>query len=487
LRSAIATLNLTATRRWQPLGAALVAVATVLALAAAPARASTTFFVRGGGDGHGIGMSQYGAYGYALHGKDYRFILAHYYKGTTLAQSDPNRIVRVLLGSASSFSGASRADGRLALNPRLTYSVRPNANGTLTIVNPAGKAVAQSSAPLSVTGPGPLNLAGQGLYRGALEFRPTGSGVQTVEAVGLDDYVRGVISAEVPASWSSEALKSQAVAARTYAITTNVGGASYDVYPDTRSQMYRGVAAETASTDAAVAATRGQVVTYHGLPVVTYFFNSSGGHTENIENVWIGSAPKPWLKGVDDPYDTAGGDPYHHWGSDLSLDAAAAKLSGLVKGNLIGIRVTKHGSSPRILTADVVGTQGRTSASGTTLQHAFGLLTTNVTFTTISTVGGRTSTWLRKAHLAGNLSLGGVPLVKLVSHLVSGHVPVLHGTVFPGRSGAPIAVQLNRNGAWRTVERAQLGQGGRYDVLLPGPGTYRVSYNGLNGPSVSLG
>ena len=91
----------------------------------------------------------------------------------------------------------------------------------------------------------------------------------TVDAVGLDDYVRGVIAAEMPSSWSPEALKTQAVAARTYAITTNVGGGFYDLYPDTRSQMYRGVSAETPATDAAVAATAGQVVTYNGTPAVT--------------------------------------------------------------------------------------------------------------------------------------------------------------------------------------------------------------------------
>jgi len=156
----------------------------------------------------------------------------------------------------------------------------------------------------------------------------------------LDDYVRGVISAEMPSSWSAEALKAQAVAARTYAITTSVGGAGFDLYSDTRSQMYTGVSAETASTDAAVAATRGQVVTFNGAPAVTYFFSSSGGHTENIQDVWPGSTPEPWLVGVSDPYDGAGGDPYHQWTYQLSLPEATAKLSGLVKGMLRGIQVT---------------------------------------------------------------------------------------------------------------------------------------------------
>src|SRR2546421_3431507 len=106
--------------------------------------------------------------------------------------------------------------------------------------------------------------------------------------------------------------------------------------------MYTGVAAETPSTDAAVAATRRQVVTYAGQPVVTYFFNSSGGHTENVENVWPGATPEPWLRGVVDRYDTAAGDPYHRWRYQLTPAAAAGKLGSLVHGRLIGIEVVKH-------------------------------------------------------------------------------------------------------------------------------------------------
>ena len=93
-----------------------------------------------------------------------------------------------------------------------------------------------------------------------------------------------MVSRESPSSWPAEALKAQAVAARTYAITTSKAGDGWDQYADTRSQVYGGVAAETASTNAAVAATRGQVVTYDGEPVVTFFFSTSGGRTENVEN-----------------------------------------------------------------------------------------------------------------------------------------------------------------------------------------------------------
>ena len=88
---------------------------------------------------------------------------------------------------------------------------------------------------------------------------------------------------EMPSLWHSEALKAQAVAARSYALVTDRGGDVFDQYPDTRSQVYRGVSSETSSTNAAVAATAGEVVKYQGKTAVTYFFSTSGGHTENVD------------------------------------------------------------------------------------------------------------------------------------------------------------------------------------------------------------
>ena len=124
----------------------------------------------------------------------------------------------------------------------------------------------------------------------------------TVNAVGLDDYVRGVVSAEMPSNWPQQALDAQAVAARTYAITSHPIGADFDVYDNTSSQMYEGVKAETPASNAAVAATSGQVVEYDGAPVTTYFFASSGGETESVQNVFQ-IAPEAWLVGRPDPYD----------------------------------------------------------------------------------------------------------------------------------------------------------------------------------------
>jgi stage II sporulation protein D len=450
----------------------LISLALALG-AASTARASTIFQITGGGNGHGIGMSQYGAYGYALHGDSYQFILQHYYRGTSLGTTDPNQVIQVLLATGTPrFTGATSA-GRRKLKAGFTYSVRVLANGDLGLFNRAGKKVSQSSSPLTVTGPGPLDLVGHGLYRGAFQFMAVGGTVQTVDAVGLDDYVRGVIAAEMPASWPLAALEAQAVAARTYAISSNVGGNGYQLYPDTRSQMYGGVAAETPASDAAVAATRGQIVTYNGAPATTYFFSSSGGHTENIENVWLGAAPEPWLKGVADPYDGAGGDPYHRWSDRMTIRAATAKLGSLVKGRLKGIRVTKRGVSPRVVSAQVVGTRGTTDVTGPQLQSAFGLMSTWMRFTTIS------ATTIRRGH---------VPRAAY-EHVLS--LPwssaTLSGTVFPYAKRATVAIQVQTRKGWRTVARVRVGFGGGYTVQLAATGSYRVVYDQVAGPTVTIG
>jgi stage II sporulation protein D len=461
----------------------VITAALAATLASAPAAsAAGNFFISGGGDGHGIGMSQYGAYGYALHGKDYRFILGHYYQGTSIGTTNPDQTVRVLIATGSAaFSGASSAGGK-RLKPGHTYSVRAMSDGTLSLYDQNGKKVGQFQSPLRATGPSPLELAGKGSYRGALELRAVGGAVQTVDALGLDDYVRGVVASEMPSSWSPEALKAQAVAARTYAISSNVGGDGYGLYSDTRSQAYGGVAAETPSTDAAVAATRGQIVTYNGAPATTFFSSSSGGYTENVENVWLGSTPEPWLRGVSDPYDGAGGNPYHRWTYTLTLSAAAHDLGSLLKGALVGIEITRHGVSPRVVSAQVVGTRGRTNVTGPQLQGIFGLPSTYMAFSTISSISGVAPT-----------SGGQAPrrtFLQRVQAAIAALAPPprgLHGTVFPARKGAPITIQRGTRRGWRGIGHARLGAGGRYSVRLRQAGRYRLVYHGVAGPAVSLG
>jgi SpoIID/LytB domain protein len=274
----------------------LAALATALAatLLSAGAARATDLVIAGGGYGHGVGMSQEGALGYAEHGASYRTILAHYYTGTAIGAAPANTKVRVMMG---------------------------------------GK----------------------------------------VQKIALETYVRGVVSAEVSSSWPLAALEAQAVASRTYALTAHAGGPKFDVYADTRSQVYRGVAAQTPQTDAAVAATAGQIVSYQGRPAITFFFASSGGLTESVENSFIGTEPSPWLRGVSDPYEK--GD-LHTWRTALSFTAAASRLHGLVRGSFKGIEVLRRGFSPRILTANVLGSGGRTVISGPQLAARLGLYST---------------------------------------------------------------------------------------------------------------
>jgi stage II sporulation protein D len=478
----------------------LTALLLALALPAmAPAKSS--FVIRGAGYGHGIGLSQYGADGYAQHGFDYQTIVGHYYDGTALAQLSSSPTIRVLLESptAPSFSGATQAGDR-TLNPAKTYSVVRAGGGAVALRSPAGRKLETFTGTLRVTGDGPLKLNGlagngvrNGLYRGALEFRAgLFSGVAAINAVGLEDYVSGVVSAESPASWPAAALEAQAVVARSYAITTDAGTSTdgFTAYPDTRSQMYRGVAAEYPSTESAVSSTRGQVVTYQGKPVVTYFFSTSGGKTENVENSFIGALPRPWLQGVDDPFDSVS--PRHRWGPyRMTLAQAGRKLRGLVKGSFRSIKVLQRGFSPRIVRAQVVGSRGVTDVTGPTLRSRFGLYDSWAYFTSITSKKKPAAavTPAQPAQPAGggtaDPNSGGTAPSPPAGSARAGRT-ALAGAITPGRRGAWLRVQRHVGAHWATYAWTKLESHGRYAVRIAGPGTYRVLYRGDAGPSIRV-
>src|SRR4051794_20835218 len=469
----------------------LACVLCCVAAVPAPASAASRFVIRGAGFGHGVGMSQYGAYGFALHGVGYRDILAHYYTGTSIGRVDTGREVRVLLQSPrgkASFAGASRAGDR-RLDPTRTYFVRGRGGDFVDLLSASGRRLARFGAPLRVVGPGALTLRGRagngrvnGAYRGALEFTPgTFGGINAVNAVKLDDYVQGVVPVESPATWPLEALKAQAVAARTYAITTSRGG-FFDQYPDTRSQVYAGVGAEQPASNQAVAATRGEVVTYGGQPVVTYFFSTSGGQTENVENTPLGAEPKPWLRSVDDPYDNLS--PKHRWGPiRMSLPTARRKLRGLVKGRFRGIRVDQRGASPRIMAADIVGSRGSTRVNGATLRARFGLFDTWAYFTSISSGEEPAPDQPPADPFTGGAqppSLLSATLPRPVRH------GALRGRIVPAVRGEPLAVERLGAGGWVQAGVARVGRGGRYRFRVPAAGTYRVRSGDVTGPAVRV-
>jgi stage II sporulation protein D len=219
---------------------------------------------------------------------------------------------------------------------------------------------------------------------------------------------------------------------------------------------------------------------------------------------------------VSDPYDSAGGqNPYYRWSYDLSLQAAAAKLRGLVRGSFIGIRVLQHGASPRIILASVVGSAGTVNVAGYQLEGAFGLMSTWASFTTITTLPGRGTVHQTRRHgsrarprsgggtspgspsggsglgsaaAASGASSGGAGIVSYLQTIraLSRQAPGLHGLIFPAQSGELVQVQQRLGASWSTVTQVRLDSHGGYSLSLSSHGTYRVVYRGLDGPAVGV-
>lgn len=359
--------------------ALLAALAGLLCAAPPPAGATVSWIVHGRGFGHGVGMSAYGAYGYALHGKSYRFILRHYYTGTALGTLPRPRVVRVLLDVSSGdvgFSGATGACGQ-RLDPRRDYEAH-RVGRSVRLRTSGGRPLADCGPKLRAAGGDMIAIAGLGTYRGALEAVPEGSGsLNVVNALAVDQYVKGVIPNESPPSWPIEELRAQAVASRSFALTGGVGGNGFDLYADTRSQVYKGLESEYARSDEAAESTRGQVVEYNGRIAETLFSACSGGHTEDIQDVFGGPAI-PYLQGVPDPYDYYC--PLHTWTLRFTGPEISTKLGAYLDGRLKRVVITKTGAAPRIISAKLVGTGGTTTVSGEQLEVALGGYATWMTF-----------------------------------------------------------------------------------------------------------
>src|SRR5262249_31947375 len=159
-------------------------------------------------------------------------------------------------------------------------------------------------------------------------------------------------------SWPQAELRAQAIESRSFALTGDVGGNGFDLYDDTRSQVYDGLSSETPSTNAATEATKGQVVTYGGKIAETYFSACSGGYTESVQNVFSGPAV-PYLTGVPDPYDSYC--PLHDWTLRFSGPEISAKLAADLDGQLQKVAIVKRGVSPRIVSAKLFGSSGVTT------------------------------------------------------------------------------------------------------------------------------
>lgn len=245
---------------------------------------------------------------------------------------------------------------------------REKLRGEVLVIRPAAKA-------------GELSLDGR-RYRGALELRHRGGGLTAVNIVPVDGYLRSVVPEEMPVDWSAEAIKAQSVAARSFALASRGRHASegYDLCTTTHCQLYTGTAAEKSASDAAIKATRGEVLTYGGKPIEALFHTDSGGMTENSEDVW--GSHVPYLRAAKDtPAKTM------PWTKTISRADLGRKLAA--KGHTIG-RVRSLALSPlaigraakdrtasgRVKTMTVKGTKGTATLSGTTWRSLLGLKST---------------------------------------------------------------------------------------------------------------
>ncbi len=440
---------------------------TVVEATAAPVtgKEETSFTITGRGWGHGIGMSQWGAYGLAKHGSAYKTILKHYYTGIGFS-TVPNSTIRVRLRSGLQAVKLTCTSAFTVRGSAAAVTIPGGTTATTTYVNGKYRVVAggfRKDFTATVTfapTKGQMRVVtatdmGQtGAHRGTIRVVASGTTLMMINHVALESYLRGVVPHEVPTSWPVESLKAQACAARSYAERARrAATGKWDVYCDTRSQVYSGTSRETARTDAAIKATAGVVPSYGGQPIQAFYFSTSGGRTENVELAWQTSA-LPYLKGVEDPYDSYS--TKHTWGPiKRTRTQLTASLGASVKGSLRAVYRVKSGTSPRTVKAAVIGSSGVSYLHGSTLRSKLGL----------------NSAWA---------TVKGVSIAPRAADEVtvaSGGRVVLSGRVYPAlASGANVKLYESRDGAWvshsvPTTRHSQTLSGGYTAVYS----TYRVT------------
>ncbi len=352
---------------------------------------SGTYTFRGHGYGHGIGMGQYGAAGAARSGKTYWSILSRYYPGTT--QATRSGTIRVLV------SGDTTRNVKIVGKSGIRFRI--GSGGAVTLPTTIGDATVERWSIEQEGGPasslqyrtdgdwhtfktwsgsaGRFDATTLGLilpddsvrtYRTSLvAAQPAAgsSGRDTVNVLSLDDYTRGVVAREMPYTWPAEALKAQAVAARTYGTRAIRSGSYYDICDTTACQVYGGVTSEKPSTNAAVTATAGKILTYQGLPAYTQFSASTGGYSDR--------GSMPYLRPVADPWDNWSGNSRHSWTIAVSAAKIAAKYSSI--GTLKALQVTSRNGygdwGGRVTGLKLIGSAGSKTITGNDARWAFGL------------------------------------------------------------------------------------------------------------------
>lgn len=330
----------------------------------APKGSGALFLISGHGWGHGVGMGQWGAEGYALHGYTYDQILAADYPGTNLSTTAVHKL-RVLL-----------ADGEKSLtvssDQPITVVDGDGATHTFAAGSTKLTAALPYPAPLTLSPAHGATLTLGDAYRGKLVISLVNGKLRAIDVVALQQYLDSVVPAEMPSSWKPDALEAQAVASRSFALAGRRAGYPYDV--SVSGQAYSGVATETPQGDAAVKATKGQVLTYDGKIATTVYSSSSGGRSQSASDAWGGGAP--YLVSVKDPYD--GISPYHDWGPVPVTGKALAAALGLSR-TPVDATVTRN-ASRRVAQLDLTtlahGKQTAVSATGTAVAAALTLRST---------------------------------------------------------------------------------------------------------------
>ncbi|GAB3851920.1 hypothetical protein GCM10028801_02200 [Nocardioides maradonensis] len=376
---------------------ALTVVTALGASVASPsAYAATSITLEGRGNGHGHGMSQYGAQGAAKKGLRYDQILAFYYPNTSWGTATgaisvlitADTTTDVVVGARPGLTMralSSNRTRRLARSGAKRWKIIP-ANGgrssrlmvltgswhTVTTL-PGAAEFSAGGAPMRLYLPGGSSRT----YRGALRS-VGGSSRDTVNVVSLETYLRGVVPREMPAKWQPAAVQAQAVAARTYAAFERGESlhTGFQVYDDTRDQVYGGADAEYPDSDAAVRATAGRVLTYGGAPAFTQFSASDGG--------WTVDGGTPYLVAQQDPYDSYPGYPgAGSWDVTLQGSAIRAAVQRYYKidiGAFVGIdtiaRDGKGSWGGRVTSLRIVGATTSRTVSGDVFRSMMGLKST---------------------------------------------------------------------------------------------------------------
>lgn len=382
---------------------ALVLAVSVVALGpASAARAADSFTFFGAGFGHGLGMSQWGAYGLAQQGWGPDKILTHFYSKTRVTQADaPPNTLRIGLAQGESKFRLEAQTGDVDLllgDPKTgetvatipdgeTWTVRQAAQ-KFKVIDASGHVVGKVGDPnteLFVVYPNARVKIPEALHtynRGTIELALYSCGaacdVRAVLTITPQEYLYGL--GEVPSSWPMQAMKAQAIAARTYAFTKAASGQQRSgcdcaLYASSYDQVYAGWDKE-GGTDGdrwvqAVDGTDNQVVTYRGASIQAFYMSSSGGFTEDNENVWGGTAIA-YLRGVCDPGDYTDANPSATWTVTMSA-ADVTHALGLGIGTVTAFTDVQRGVSGRIVSATVKGDAGTVSVSGATLRSALAL------------------------------------------------------------------------------------------------------------------